>query len=168
MLPIQVVARMQSGDFGVSMSEILPNGYITPGSFTNDRQYRVSELAEDIRHNGVERPLRIYMGRTRPVVWDGQHRYAAAAIAGVTHLPVEITYSEDVGDVIEWARTALGPAAGGGLPRLSRALAAESFPHGPAAGLRPVSGVRTSSGQSVHGTARRQPGQRPRAARGPR
>ena len=56
-LPIEAVARMQSGDFGVSMSEVLPGGYITPGSFTNDRRYRVSELAEDIRRNGVERPL---------------------------------------------------------------------------------------------------------------
>jgi hypothetical protein len=167
-LPIEAVARMQSGDFGVSMSEILTNGYITPGSFTNDRQYRVSELAEDIRRNGVEQPLRIYMGRTRPVVWDGQRRYAAAAIMGATHLPVEITYSEDVRDVIKWARTALGPSADKGFPRLCSALAAESFPHGPAAGLRPGNGAGTSSGQSVHGTARRQPDQSLRAARGPR
>ena len=98
-LPIETVARMQSADFGVSMSEILPGGYITPGSFTNDGRYRVSELADDIRRHGVERPLKVYMGRTRPVVWDGQHRYAAATMADAAHLTLEITYPEDIRDV---------------------------------------------------------------------
>jgi GNAT superfamily N-acetyltransferase len=121
-LPIEAVARMQSGDFGVSMSEILPNGYITPGSFTNDRRYRVSELAEDIRRNGVERPLWIYMGRTRPIVHDGQHRYAAAIMADATHLTLEITYPEDVRDVIEWACSAPGPS------RYAHRLAIAEFP----------------------------------------
>jgi ParB-like nuclease domain len=121
MLPIETVSRMQSADFGVSMSEILPDGYITPGSFTNDGRYRVSELADDIRHNGIERPLQVYMGRTRPVVHGGQHRYAAAVIADATRLPVEITYPEDVRDVTEWARTALGPSAAGDAHRLAEA-----------------------------------------------
>lgn len=120
-LPIETVARMQSGDFGVSMSEILPKGYITPGSFTNDGRCRVSELADDIRRNGVERPLGIYMGRTRPVVHDGQHRYAAATIADATRLPVEITYPEDVRDVTEWACAAPGPSSAGDARRLARA-----------------------------------------------
>lgn len=123
-LPIETVSRMQSGDFGVSMSEILPSGYITAGSFTNDGRYRVSELADDIRSNGVERPLKIYMGRTRPVVHDGQHRYAAASIAATTHLPVEITYPEDVREVTDWVRSASGPPAA----MAARRLAGVSFP----------------------------------------
>ena len=164
-LPIAAVARMQSADFGVSMSEILPGGYITPGSFTNDGRYRVSELADDIRRHGVERPLKVYMGRTRPVVWDGQHRYAAATMANAAHLTLEITYPEDIRDVTDWARTAPGPSAGGGLTRLSSALAAGNFPHGPAAGLSPDSSPRTSSGRSASGTARRRPDQTPRGTR---
>lgn len=103
-LPIETVSRMQSGDFGVSMSELLPSGYITPGSFTDDGRYRVSELADDIRRNGVSRPLRIYMGRTRPVVHDGHHRYAAAVIAEATCLPIEITHPEDMRDVTDWGQ----------------------------------------------------------------
>ena len=59
------------------------------------------------------------MGRTRPVVHDGQHRYAAAIIADATHLTLEITYPEDVRDVIEWACSAPGPS--GYAHRLVRA-----------------------------------------------
>ena len=50
--------------------------------------------------------------------------------------------------------------------RAPQALAAESLPHGPAAGLRPVNGVPVSSGQSAHSTARRPPDQGPRATSG--
>lgn len=104
-LPTEIVSRMQSGDFGVSMSEIEPGGYITASSFTNDGRYRVAELADDIRRNGVSRPLVLYMGRTRPVVSDGQHRYVAAVMAGITELLLEIAYPEDVRDVTDWARS---------------------------------------------------------------
>jgi len=100
-LPIETVSRMQSGDFGVSMSEIQPNGYITPGSFTNDGRYRVSELAVDIRRNGVSRPLKVYMGRTRPVVADGQVRRrnhgGRDAPARRDHLPRRRPRSDRVG-----------------------------------------------------------------------
>ena len=49
--------------------------------------------------------------------------------------------------------------------RTPHALAAQSFPHGPTAGLRPGSGAGTPSGQSDHSAARWQPAQSLRAAR---
>jgi hypothetical protein len=55
--------------------------------------------------------------------------------------------------------------AGTRMPRPPHALATESFPHGPAAGMRPDNGAGTSSGQSTHGAARRQPDQSQRATR---
>lgn len=61
------------------------------------------------------------------------------------------------------SRVATGGCARHDGPRV---LAAESFPHGPAAGVRPGNGARVSSGQSAPGTARRLSGQSPRATRG--
>lgn len=101
-LPLEIVAQMRSADYAVPMCRILPLGYLTPGSLTNDRQYRISELAEDIRQRGIQLPLRVWMGRGEPLVNDGHHRYAAAEIAGVATVPVKLISPGELDEVLAW------------------------------------------------------------------
>jgi hypothetical protein len=55
---------------------------------------------------------------------------------------------------------------GAETPRTPHALAAQNFPYGPAAGLRPGNGAGASSAQSAHSTAPSQPDRGARATRG--
>jgi ParB-like chromosome segregation protein Spo0J len=73
-MPIDEVGELASRDHApLTVHQSVP--LLDPG--------RVSELAEDIRRNGVQHPLLVDGDLLR----DGHHRYAAAREAGLDELP---------------------------------------------------------------------------------
>lgn len=79
------VDRMSSGDFGRPVGEVDEHsallGRSHSGGMTTD------ELAADIGANGVRKPVRVVMGKDRPILDNGHHRVVAARKAGVRKIP---------------------------------------------------------------------------------
>lgn len=88
---------------------------------------KIQALAEDIKKNGVTKPLQVEETNKGPFLSDGHHRLLAAQVAGLTHVPVRtfantpagraaanramVNLTTDAGEDITLASRASGGAA---------------------------------------------------------
>ena len=80
------------GAAGVSGPAVLPLGALRPGKYqprTRMDEGALNELAESIRAQGLMQPILVRsIGADRYEIIAGERRYRAAAIAGLTEVPV--------------------------------------------------------------------------------
>ena len=98
-LSVREVGRLESADVpGYTMAQYARaphRAYAETGGPDRYRPRKFRKLVQEVRKDGaVTRPITIGPGERGLAVWDGHHRYRAARLAGVTHVPVE--WSDDV------------------------------------------------------------------------
>lgn len=93
-VPISEIGEMPSSQESKgNQKKTLVKNILTEGFNGNaelsTRYYRRPELIEDVKRNGVTKPIFVMRdAKNNLALGDGHHRYIAAREAGLTHIPV--------------------------------------------------------------------------------
>lgn len=88
------ITRVQRGMLPVSAIKDMPGARgEVPGEHRNKQGEQWTKFVDDVRTNGVQRPVFITMDYgEQPKMSEGNHRRDAAVEAGVTHVPFEARF----------------------------------------------------------------------------